>query len=288
MNLEELTKTQIVLLVLLVSFVTSIATGIVTVSLLDQAPPALTQTINRIVERTVERVVPETSQKATAATPIVTRETTVVVKDEDLITQAIEKNRKSIVRIQKVTAQEAGDTKRVTVGLGVVVNIGGVVATDSAIIERGTPYAALTSDGASYVLKISHLTESPVALLTIQKGQDDKTKFAPVQFSDLSKLRLGQSVISFSGALRDDIQIGIIRSLVTADVPPEKEGEEPAKILAFIDTDVSDAVLPGTPLLNIFGEFVGIETGAARDRSPRSFSPNRLVTEAAAALSKQE
>ena len=34
MNMEELSKSQIVLLTLLVSFVTSIATGIVTVSLM--------------------------------------------------------------------------------------------------------------------------------------------------------------------------------------------------------------------------------------------------------------
>lgn len=58
MELEKLTASQIVLLCLLISFVTSIATGIVTVTLLEQSPQPIVQQINNIVERTVERVVP--------------------------------------------------------------------------------------------------------------------------------------------------------------------------------------------------------------------------------------
>src|SRR6185295_7741638 len=67
MDLEHLTKHQIVLLTLLVSFVTSIATGIVTVSLVNQAPPGVTRTINQIVEHTVEKVVPATQGASVAA-----------------------------------------------------------------------------------------------------------------------------------------------------------------------------------------------------------------------------
>ena len=95
MFMEDLNKNQIILLTLLISFVNSIATGIMNVSLLQQAPVEVTRTINQIVEKTIQTVSP-----GTVITPPKEITTTVVVKEEDLVMSSIDKNLKSLVRIK--------------------------------------------------------------------------------------------------------------------------------------------------------------------------------------------
>ena len=67
MDLKELNKSQLILLAILLSFVISIATGITTVTLMQQAPSSVTVPINRIIKQTVEKIVPvETGSKTQA------------------------------------------------------------------------------------------------------------------------------------------------------------------------------------------------------------------------------
>lgn len=63
MDVKDLNKSQLILLAILLSFITSIATGIATVTLLEKAPQSVTVPINRIVQQTVEKIVPDESSK---------------------------------------------------------------------------------------------------------------------------------------------------------------------------------------------------------------------------------
>lgn len=256
MDLEELNKAQIILLTLLVSFMTSIATGIVTVTLLDQAPPAITQSINRVVERTIERVVPADTQNAGAGST--QTETTVVIKESDLITESIEKNARSLVRIIKRNGAEDGSD--VVVGLGSFITRGGMVATDSSIILEGGTYAVRTQTGETYNTAIQDAgAGKSTALLRVLAEEAKETEFTPVALaSDLSVLKLGQTVISISGSERTNVSIGIISAL---DVSNEGEGEDQVTVVRRVNTDIGQSrLLYGSPLVDLFGEVIGLHT----------------------------
>jgi len=93
MNIEDLTKTQLLLLTIMVNFVTSIATGVLTVSLLDQAPPTVIQTVNRIVDHTIETV--------TTEVPVVRNVPSSAPSSEELLTNAVAKSAARTVRIYR-------------------------------------------------------------------------------------------------------------------------------------------------------------------------------------------
>lgn len=58
MDIKDLNKSQLILLAILLSFVISIATGITTVTLMEQAPESVTIPVTKVIRETVEKVVP--------------------------------------------------------------------------------------------------------------------------------------------------------------------------------------------------------------------------------------
>ena len=105
MNIEELSKSQLILLTILVNFVTSVATGILTVSLLDHSPAFVTQTISHVVERTIETVA--------AAAPAAIIQAP-APSNQDLVTAAIGADATRSVAIY--SAENGTSTPAITVG----------------------------------------------------------------------------------------------------------------------------------------------------------------------------
>ncbi len=239
MDLEELTKHQIILLTLLVSFVTSIATGIVTVSLMSQVPTSVTRTINQIVERTVQTVAPSKEGAAVA-----TIEKTVVVKDDDLTAQSIASVQKSIIR---VFAKGSDDL----LARGVIVDSKGGALTDRAALNASAAvsFEALLPNGKRVPLTISNANaKATTSLVLVDLAVGTSTSLSAASFADVSKLHLGQSVMRIGGKGQDTVGGGVIASL-----------PDPTDKNAVIEASVPSSTA-GSVLITLFGEIVGITT----------------------------
>jgi S1-C subfamily serine protease len=253
--MEHLTKQQIVLLTLLVSFVSSIATGIVTVSLLDQAPPAVTQTINRVVERTIEKVA-----TASTSTPQVIRET-IVVKDDQAVVSAIAKASPSIVRVY---GRFNGVSNDDYLGLGVVVSSRGAIIARVSTADRYT-FSAILDGGNTVPLTL--VTQDGVTGLALFQAEQstnpiEARAYATVSLGDSDGVKLGQGVIAIGGQSESSVLSGTISSIVRGGTV--RPTGLPA--VSIIRSSISDEVfLSHSILVNLAGEVIGFKSGVSRD-----------------------
>ncbi|MFZ1987985.1 MAG: hypothetical protein WAV21_03075 [Minisyncoccia bacterium] len=177
MNIDDLSKSQLLLLTLLVNFVMSIATGIVTVALLDESSATVTQTVNRIVEHTIETVVPAT----------VTTNDTKQPTEEDLLVAAIAANASRAAYLYK----DATTSVPLAQGVYLPKSRAFVVFTDSKLPDEAIIGFA---NGASAEVSVSRKSD----VLTIY-GFSDGTSLpsaSPTTLLTTSDLKQGQAVIS--------------------------------------------------------------------------------------------
>ncbi|MFH1170661.1 MAG: S1C family serine protease [Candidatus Vogelbacteria bacterium] len=255
--MEELNKNQIVLLVLLVSFVTSIATGIVTVTLMDQAPAAVTQTINRIVERTVEKVVPGKPP------PPIIKEVQVIVTEEDLIVKVINGAMPGIVRIIGGATDKDGSF----LTSGFFVSSPGVLVADSAAILAATSttnYQAILAGGQT--VPLTRLASTPVLatgvaplapppnliFFHLTDPSSSENKWSALTLSK-TPISIGQTVVALGYSDRPDINVavGIVSSFLSTGTSTKP----------LVVTNAASGENLGGPLLNIKGEVIGLSKG---------------------------
>ncbi len=276
--MENLTKQQIVLLTLLVSFVTSIATGIVTVSLMNQAPVAVVQTINRVVEKTIETVTSPTKEIQTVV------KETVMINSDDQIVSVIEKATKSVMRIYRTNTDPSSGLNSMTfIGLGAVITNDGIMVTDNSLISEGGKYF-ITTIGGDKLLDLSiirSVSGEQVALLKIKNDESNPIKFYKVPIAE-SDLKLGQAVVYIGGERKDIVSTGIVSSLSVREVKSaENATTSPASTkISSIETSISSNFISGGLLLNLSGELVGVKSTYMDSSKTTFFAPSIDVKDA--------
>ena len=252
--MEDLNKHQLILLTLLVSFITSIATGIITFTLLQEAPVAVTNTINRVVEKTIEKSVPDEGGKT------IIKEVQ-VVNEEDLVLESIDKSAKSIIRIKSLCF----DGVEVVTGIGLVVADGIVVTDAQSFVNQNSNI--LFDDGKSFGVSKSY-TDNSLVFLKVGKATSESYTFYPAILGNSDTLKLGQTIIAIGGKQSNSVSIGRISQIQKNDKAISTE--------IISDIAVSKSQL-GSPIINTSGEIVGIEKPINESQNFISYIPISAV-----------
>lgn len=229
MTIEELSKSQLLLLTILVNFITSIATGILTVSLLDRAPSVVTQTVNRVVERTIETV-------AQAAPTSISQSP--APSTQDLVTAAIGA---AATRAVAVYAAETGTTTS-PVAYGTYLPRSRAVATASS--PTALPREAIIAFPGNVYLPAS-----------VAKEGDGITIYG---FADTATLPKATAPILIAA---NDLKLGATALAIGSD------GSAATGIVARVNSEGIRTTLPeigpGSAVVDLSGNLIGISTGGA-------------------------
>lgn len=271
--MEDLTKHQLILLVLLITFITSIGTSIISFSLLQEAPVEVTQTINRVVEKTIERVVTEPGETKTQTEKVIE---TVVVSEEDRVVEAISKNEKSIVRLRTPGA----DGTSVISGMGVVVSADGTIMVDSRSYNSSFPYSIEYYDGKVYQIgKVEIRSKDGLVFIkpSVPEGENPKYTFHAATLGDSNSLKIGQTIVALGGRESNSVSMGRVKQFET---------NNQKTVLAIVSDIVSGRSLPGSPILSLSGEIMGIEAPIGDSATYRYIPINSLKTAKTEALAE--
>jgi serine protease Do len=308
MDKENLTKTQFVFLVILVSFVTALFTGIVTVTLMQQAPPPVTQTIQRVIEKVAPGLAnPTENQPPTPSTSAVLQEDLIVKTvqnvssavvsviatkdlpvfeqyyvspfgDDDFFKQFIPPEFLPQFQIPQYR-QKGTEKKQISAGTGFFISSDGLVVTNKHVVEdTSADYQVITNDGKKLAAKV--LARDPLQDIAILKVDGNGYNFIPL--GDSANLKVGQTVIAIGNALgefQNTVSVGVIsglhRSIVAGGTL--SGGEEVLSELIQTDAAINSGN-SGGPLLNLKGEAVGINTAMAQGAENIGFSlPINLI-----------
>jgi hypothetical protein len=161
MDIKDLNKSQMILLTLLICFVVSIATGIVTISLMQKMPQTVPQTINRIIERTIQNV---------SSTDNVGVDSNVAVTDSNALV-----NIYSDINTTGVDANNVPVKEPTPLGQGVLVSDVGLIMIDSTILNGFDVYTVKLNTQYFQAKILKKFSNGTTILKIVQKGKETKT-----------------------------------------------------------------------------------------------------------------
>jgi len=254
--MDDLSKQQLILLALLVSFVTSLATGIVTVSLMDQTPTGVTRTVSQVIEKTIQQIAPQDASVADSG--------------ESASPAA------AVAAIQPSLVAFAAPGSSQIAGIGIVVSKSGVMVADKADIPAapGDPsqqnFTAILNGGVRITVSIIQSQNDGDLVFLAPTVASTTLVFAPAPIAPA--YRLADAVYSLSGTSTTVLGQGVISESMPA---------ASSSLASFIPVKTSvplSQVMPGSPLFDENGRLIGMAiTSLQAGASGAQFLPALVI-----------
>ena len=160
--------------------------------------------------------------------------------------------------VQIVVRKTGDNASDRAIGSGIVYDLSGHIITSNHVVEDYQKIRVVFHDGQSYSAKVSGTDR--FADLAVIKVEADPQTLHPLPLGDSSKLRIGDQVTAIGSpfGLSGSMTSGIVSQLGRILNPPNLQS---FSIPNVIQTDA--AINPGNsggPLLNNYGEVIGINT----------------------------
>ncbi|MBI2639350.1 MAG: trypsin-like peptidase domain-containing protein [Candidatus Sungbacteria bacterium] len=279
--MDNLTKKQIVILVLLVAVVVSVVTSLGTVFYITSKGPA--SIVERIIEQPQKEIQREINEKILRQDELVVAVvklaspgvvSVVATKDVPVVEQFFVDPfggdpffRQFFGEEFRVPQFRQKGTERqdVSRGSGFVVSADGLIITNKHVVsDESADYTVILSDGTKLPAKI--LGRDPFFDLAVLKVTPPLSGLTPLLLGNSDGIQTGQTVIAIGNALgefQNSVSVGIVSGLDRSIIAEGPTGSE--SLQELIQTDA--AVNPGNsggPLLNLRGEVIGLTTAVAR------------------------
>lgn len=161
-----------------------------------------------------------------------------------------------------ILRKKGEELREVGGGTGFIVSSEGLIATNKhVVLDEDAEYTILTNDGQKYQAEV--LDRDPLQDVAILKT--DANNLPIIKLGNSDKLEIGQTVVAIGNALgefRNTVSVGVISGLlrtITAE-----SGGFTEQLEEVIQTDAAiNQGNSGGPLLNLYGEVIGINTARA-------------------------
>lgn len=161
-------------------------------------------------------------------------------------------------------------------GSGFIVSADGVVLTNRHVVaDPDAEYTVVMQDGTKVgceILVRDSINDLAILRIPVARGK----KLPTVKLGDSTRLQLGQTSVAIGNALGEfanTVSVGVISGLSRFITAHDSVSEENRRLRGLIQTDA--AINPGNsggPLLDIFGQVIGINSAAIFGASSIGFA----------------